>query len=239
MPEMLSTKKPQIEEKPEVKLEYNNRSYQSYVDAGFADYIPHKFRQPHDFIQVFFAAADLRKEPIERTVTAIYRVKAIDYDSPKQERKEFIYYEENWVAKNWFGVAVNPIAGHIEGRYTEVSTKPMYDERTGGHKDNAFAGTRERYYIPWSKKNVDDIIAKSAHSDKSTIRFVIKFSIEDNAGTDNPMQMATRNRFSYDVFANWPWDRIYEWHTWPFDDMYNRPKVNAGKAGPKLEFKPS
>ena len=44
--------------------------------------------------------------------------------------------------------------------------RPKLDERTGEHVDNVFAGTRESYYIPFSKKNVDEIIANSAHSDK-------------------------------------------------------------------------
>ena len=46
----------------------------------------------------------------------------------------------------------------------EVVTTPKLDERTGEHIDNAFAGTRESYYIPFTKKNVDEIIANSAHS---------------------------------------------------------------------------
>ena len=38
--EILSTNKPDIPKKPEVKIEYNNRSYESYMKNGFADNIP-------------------------------------------------------------------------------------------------------------------------------------------------------------------------------------------------------
>src|ERR1043166_6596593 len=106
----------------------------------------------------------------------MFRSKAPDWNSPKRERKEFIWYEERWTGVNWLGIPIeNPLDGHIEGKYTEVLTRPVLDQRTGEHIDNAFAGTRVAYYIPWSKKNVDEIIANSAHSDKSGIRFTIKF----------------------------------------------------------------
>ena len=107
--------------------------------------------------------ADIRKGPVERTVTAMYRLKAIDWNSPKRERKEFIWYEERWTGVNWLGVPVNPIDGHIEGKYSEVVTRPVLDERTGEHIDNAFDGTRESYYIPFSTKNVNEIIEKCSY----------------------------------------------------------------------------
>jgi hypothetical protein len=68
------------------------------------------------------------------------------------------------------------------------------------------------YYLPFSKKLVDDIIAKSAHSDKYTIKFTIKFASEDCPWGN---RMATRDQFTYEQFANWKWDDIYRWHTKP------------------------
>ena len=53
---------------------------------------------------------------------------------------------------NWLGIPVNPIDGHIEGKYIEVVTRPVLDERTGEHIENAFGGTRESYYIPFTKE---------------------------------------------------------------------------------------
>jgi hypothetical protein len=89
------------------------------------------------------------------------------------------------------------------------------------------------YDIPFSKKNVDEIIANSAHSDKSNIRFVVKFGAEDS---QEVMSMSTRSQVSYDVFL-WPWDKLYNWQNWPWEDMNMRPK--ADKSATKLEFKPS
>ena len=33
--DFISTNKPDIPKKPEVKIEYNDRTYQSYIDTGF------------------------------------------------------------------------------------------------------------------------------------------------------------------------------------------------------------
>ena len=96
-----------------------------------------------------------------------------------------------------------------------------------------FGGTREVFYIPFSKTNVDEIIKNSARTDKSNIRFTVKFAMED---TKEAMAQSTRNQFSYDMFL-WPWDKLYEWHHWPVDDLLSRPK--AFKSGTKLGFKPS
>jgi hypothetical protein len=42
--DIISSKKPDVPKKPEVKIEYNNRSYESYIKNGFADNIPHLIR---------------------------------------------------------------------------------------------------------------------------------------------------------------------------------------------------
>jgi hypothetical protein len=105
---------------------------------------------------------------------------------------------------DWLGIPIDPFGDHVEGMYTDVMTKPKPDERTGEHVDNVFAGTRTCFYIPFSKKNVDEIIANSAHSDKDSIKFYVKFGMEDSPDS---FQVSTRNIFSYDRFVNWSWER--------------------------------
>jgi hypothetical protein len=238
--EFISTKKPDIPKKPEVKIEYNDRTYQSYIDSGFGDILSpgsssrmaHMVNSPRNRILKFLNECDIRKGPVERTVIHMYRLKAIDWNSPKRERKEFIWYEERWEGKNWLGIPVNPIDGHIEGKYMEVVTTPKLDERTGEHIDNAFGGTRQVYYIPFTTKNVNEIIANSAHSDKYSIKYTVYFGSEDS--TDSVEQSA-RNAYSYDMFL-WPWDKLYEWQHWPMDSIEMRPRPN--KSATNLEFKP-
>jgi hypothetical protein len=240
--DVISSKKPDVPKKPEVKIEYNDRTYQSYIDTGFEDLLSpgstnrtaHYVNSPRDRILAFLNEADIRKGPVERTVTSMFRLKAIDWNSPKRERKEFIWYEERWTAVNWLGIPLkNPIDGHVEGKYMEVVTTPKLDERTGEHIENTFAGTRESYYIPFTKKNVDEIIANSAHTDKFGIKYTVKFGHEDSPES---MTGSTRNQFSYDMFL-WSWDKLYEWQHWAVDEVAMRPRPN--KSATNLEFKPS
>jgi hypothetical protein len=233
--EILSTVKPDVPKKPEVKIEYNNRSIESFTKNGFADIIPRSVYGPRDRMQQFLNKVDLLKGPIERTVRMIVRLRAPDWNSStkKNERKEFVYYTEDWNANDWLGIPIDPFSEHIEGKYTEVLTKPVLDERSGEHIDNAFAGTRESYYIPFTKKNVDELIANSAHTDKFSIKYIVKFGQEDS---QDAMVSSSRNQFSYDMFL-WPWDKLYEWQHWAWDDVAMRPRPN--KSAANLEFKPS
>jgi hypothetical protein len=235
--EILSTNKPQVEQKPDVKIEYNDKSYESYIKAGFENNIPHIITGPRERINKFPSAVDTRKGPVERSVTMMVRLKAPDYTTKKNERKEWLYYFETWEAKNWLNVPINPLTEHCEGKYTEVLTRPVYDQHTGIHKDTAWGGTREVYYIPFTKTNVDEIIAKSATTDKSGIKFIVKFAAQDSISADNmALTMSMRNQFSYDMFL-WPWDKLYEWQCWPIDEIATRP--SAKRSATKLEFKPS
>jgi len=231
--EILSTIPPDVPKKPEVKIEFNNRSIESFTKNGFADAIPRSVYGPRDRMQKFLSLVDLRKGPLESTVRMIVRLKAPDWNTKKNERKEFIYYFEDWSGVDWLGIPIDPFSEHIEGRFLEAVFKPKLDERTGEHIANVFAGTRESYYIPFSKMNVDEIIANSAHTDKHSIRFVVKWVHEDS--TDFMVQ-SMRNQFSYDMFL-WEWDKLTEWEYWPIDALTTRPKLN--KSSTKLEFKPS
>ena len=85
-----------------------------------------------------------------------------------QEKNSYI--TEDWTGNDWLGIPIDPFSEHVEGKYIECLYRPKLDERTGELIDNVFAGTRESYYIPFRKKNVDEIIANSAHTDKFGIK---------------------------------------------------------------------
>ena len=63
--EILLTNKPDIPKKPEITIEYNNRSYESYVKNGFADKIPRSVYGPHDRMKQFLNKVDFRKGPLK------------------------------------------------------------------------------------------------------------------------------------------------------------------------------
>lgn len=147
-------------------LEYNNRTELSYVEQGLTP--PALDHQEKNFL----SKVDPKIEPVTRSVSKIVRLKAIDYNSPKRERKEFLYYYENWTGRDWLKRTVPPVTDHVEGKYDMILTEPVYDtkeEQLIGYKRS---GTRQVYYIPFSKSKVDEIIDKSMGTDKDTIKFL-------------------------------------------------------------------
>jgi hypothetical protein len=90
--------------------------------------------------------------------------------------------------------------------------------------------------MPFSNKAVDDIIAKSAKTDKQTIRFTIKFESEDCAWG---YRIPIRSQFTYEQFASWKWDDIYKYHTRPHVQQYEDYYKTNGKTGNNLAFEPS
>jgi hypothetical protein len=112
--DIISSKKPDIPKKPEVVLDYNNRSYESYINNGFESDIPRSVSGPHDRMKEWLNKVDLRKGPLERTVRMIVRLKTPDLNLEKHERKEWVYYTEDWTAKDWLGIPIDPFGDHIE-----------------------------------------------------------------------------------------------------------------------------
>jgi hypothetical protein len=98
----------------------------------------------------------------------------------ENERKEYLYYYENWTGKNWLGIQIALVTDHVEGMYYEQLKELKLDPRTGDALEYVRKGQREAYYIPFSKKTVDDIIAGSMGSNLQTIKYIVKFAPEDS-----------------------------------------------------------
>jgi len=167
--------------KPQVKIgEWNQRTAQSYIDNGL------KPPSTLDWeVKWFLATADPKHE-FERNVTKIVKIVAPDYDSKKKELKEYVYWYENWHGRDFVGRKLD-VGDHVEGMYKEqLMEGVLYDNQIVGERRT---GERVRYYIPFSKKAVDDIIAKSTGTDRDGIHFVVKHP-------------HGRIEVSYDVFVN-------------------------------------
>jgi hypothetical protein len=225
--------------KEPTNFEWNNKDVTAYTDL---DLLPPE--RLNMFQRRFLSKVDVTKGPVERSVIAMVRLKAPDYlgqekDKDKTklpERKEFLYYMEEWRGKDIRGIPLNPVSEHVEGKWTRQFTQPHFSQETGEidyyQLDPARAQTI--YYIPFSKKAVDDIIAKSVHTDKNSIVFTIKFASEDNPyGTK---QMPTRNQFTYEQFV-WPWNEIYKHNFKPTVQAYQE-WVNSEKQKDSLSFNP-
>jgi hypothetical protein len=221
MPAEVSKLKPDAStfKRPTPNIEWNDRTEKSYSDNGFST---EQFKASQE--KTFLSQVDLRKAPIERTVTKIVRLKAVDYNTEKRERKEYLYYFENWTGVNWLGIPIAPVTDHIEGLYEEAEKEIVFDPRSGEPTKYKFKGTRPVHYIPFDRKEVDKIIKNSAHSNVETIKYVVKFAAEDWDGIQGS-RIGTRFEVSYDQFVNWSFKDLYVENHKP---LYGQEPKNVG-----------
>jgi hypothetical protein len=132
------------------------------------------------------------------------------------------------------GVPLNPVSDHYEGVWTKQFTRPNWNQEDGTIDYYQLDSTKAQtiYYIPYSKKAVDDIISKSVHTDKDKgITFTIKFGSQDNP-FGQYQQMPSRNQFSYEQFSSWSWKDICKLQFKPTPQAYtewiNREKAKDG-----------
>jgi hypothetical protein len=215
-------------------FEWNNLSIKAYQDIDIE--VPETLCR---WEKLFLSKVDVSKGPIERSVVSMVRLKAPDYSSKEKvpPRKEWIYFMEKWEGKGWNGVPLNPVAEHIEGYWVKQFTKPHFNEQNGEIDYYVLdAGKGQTIYtIPYSKKAVDDIIAKSANTDKDSIVFTIKFGNEDTPWGPHP---ATRAQFSYEQFSSWSWTEICKHQYKPTVEAYNE-WIAKEKAKDGLSFQPT
>jgi hypothetical protein len=97
----------------------------------------------------------------------------------------------------------------------------VLNPQTGDSMHYVRKGQREAYYIPFTKKEVDRVLAQYK-ANPQLIKFVVKFSNEDSP--DGQMRSDSRGRFSYDQFVNWTFGDLYKLHIKPWKDS----EINAG-----------
>ena len=83
----------------------------------------------------------------------------VDYNSPKRESKEVMYYTTEWEAKDWLGNTLRH-AHESEGKYTQTKDiKTRLNPQTGEHIQEYHMGApREAYTIPWDKKKANELL---------------------------------------------------------------------------------
>jgi len=225
-----------LKTKPPVPLnfEFNNLNEKAYQDIGLNP--PGHLGY---FERKFLLMVDLDKGPIERTVMTMTRLKAPDYlnqgDKPRPERKEYLVYSERWDGKNHIGLALNPVH-HTMGVYDKQFTRPHFNQKGEADYNELDPAAKQTIYtIPFSKKTVDDIISKSANSDKYNIIFTVKWSPEDSQ-----LGPATGSRcqWPYDDFVS-DWDILYLKHTRPTAQAWDEYERLKGKTSKNLKFEPT
>jgi len=231
--------------RPIPKITWNNKTESSYIEGGFMPQPDEKGyydEEPPRFYEEqkrFLSEVDTRQGPILREVTHIIRLKTIDWSSEKKERKEYLIWYETWRGRNWLGIDIAPVTGHVEGMYIEQTKKLKLDPRTGEALSYTKGKRQETYYIPYSKKTVDQIIAGFYDKDskdsvkyinnRDSIHYVVKFASEDSPA--GQMRYGQRTEFSYEQFATWTFADLYKMATrpWGNQDLNYGPTMSSYK----------
>ena len=142
-----------------IKFKYLTAAYDSFIKEGFIPPEP-QYRSDKRERQ-FLSQVDVSKRKIKVKITRMYRLKAVDYSNENEESKEYLYWESNWYAKNYLGAEINPVIGHIEGKYKEQTKKLVsgMDPNTGRITADYIKDIpREVYSITFSKTEVDKLL---------------------------------------------------------------------------------
>ena len=199
--------------RPKPRLIFADKSsvtdtYESYAKEGFAHLITNQAEFPFNQKNKFLSSVDLTKGPILVSVQSIIRIVAVDWDSPKRERKEYMYYTTQWQAKNHKNNTIKYILEH-EGRYTQQTKEIVTKTNAKGEDVDVYVkGTaREVYTIPWDKKKANELLTSEQVFGEDSInitnlaevQYTVKFS-------GNP----SRTSFGMQDFLDFKYEKLQE-----------------------------
>lgn len=224
MPTVSTVQPPQPEKtKPKfIFLEKSSTidSYESFRKEGFADLLEdygdnntNKVVFRHQQEMDFLNRVDLKQGPILVTVLSVVRTMAVDLESPKKERREYLYYSTDWEAKDWLGNIIK-CPHESEGHHIQQTKekKVTFNPKTGQHVQEYIRGTpRDAYTIPWDKKYANELLTSEkifgADSINITnlaeVQFVVKFP-NGNPG---------RTGFGMQDWLDLPYDKLQKLST--------------------------
>lgn len=182
-----SSKKPENLPARKQVIEYNNKTYQSFIENGLD--VPRNVGRK----ERIFVARVSDKYPIKRNVVTMIRERILDAQTNKM--REILTYTEDWFGQNWVGLKLPPVRGHIEGVWIKQNLEPVLDEES--HEISGYkAGDSEIIYdYDFNKVNVDNILKKSNTADPELVKFIVK-------GPGGRRGYAT-----YDQFVNSSWEQ--------------------------------
>jgi hypothetical protein len=216
-------------ESKQIDFPFNDRTYESYKKHGLE--VPRQIELSQE--KIFLSLANIEEgRKIERVVTRIIRTKERDYSTGnKVTYREYIWYTENWFGQDWLGQdSVPPVSDHIEGYYMEqlVSVTRERDLKTGqlGPAKTKRTGERPIFYIPFSKKAVEEIVGDQ---DPAGIVFTIKFG----GNIANPADRGLRNNFTYQQLTDLSMEEAFKLNALPSGPLYNRNTAASLKFEPR------
>jgi hypothetical protein len=181
-------------------------TYESFGKEGFGDQLSQGYvnnstehaKRPYEQEKRFLSAVDLTKGPILVSVQSIIRTMAVDWDSPKRERKEMMYYNTEWEAKDWLGNTIR-CSHEAEGKFTEQTKQiqTRLNPQTGEHTQEYHMGVpRDAYKIPWDKKKANELLTSEKIfgedslniTNLSEVQYTVKFPSGNPGRTGFGMQ---------------------------------------------------
>ena len=135
---------------------------------------------------------------------------AVDHNSPKRERKEYMYYTTEWEAKNWLGNTIRH-THEAEGKYTqqtkEINTR--LNPQTGEHiQDYHMGSPREAYTIPWDKKKANELLTSEKIFGEDSLNITnlseVQYTVKFPSG--NP----GRTSFEMSDFLDFKYEKLQE-----------------------------
>lgn len=164
MPRHLSSISPPVEEKPKIRFNFLEKNsvidtYQSFTKEGFADSLSPQAERPYLNHQDFFNRVDLEKRPILVSVQTILRIMAVDWESPKRERIEYMYYTTEWEAKDHLNYTIT-CSHEAEGRFMQQTKETRTKLNPNGEELVQYVRgpAREVYTIAWDKKKANELL---------------------------------------------------------------------------------
>ena len=124
-------------------------TYESFAKEGFAHLMSTQAEFPYLQEKTFLSKVDLSKGPILVSVQSILRIMAVDWDSPKCERKEFMYYTTEWEAKDHLNNTIR-CSHEPEGKFMQQTKETRTKLNPNGEELVQYVRgpAREVYTIP-------------------------------------------------------------------------------------------
>jgi hypothetical protein len=184
-------------------------TYEAYAKEGFAHLMSTQAEFPYLQEKKFLSKVDLTKGPILVSVQTILRIMAIDWDSPKREKKEYLYYTTEWEAKDHLNNTIK-CSHEAEGKYMQQTKETRTKLNPNGEELVQYirGPAREVYTVPWNKKAADLILTGEKYFGEDSINITnlteVQYTVKFPYG--NP----ARTAFEMSDFLDFKYEKLQE-----------------------------
>ena len=183
--------------------------YNSYAKEGFSHLMSPQAEFPYLQEKRFLSKVDLTKGPILVSVQSILRIMAVDWSSPKRERKEYMYYTTEWEAKDHLNNTIK-CQHEAEGKYLQQTKETRTKLNPPGEELVQYVRgpARECYTIAWDKKKANELLTSEKVfgedsiniTNMNEVQYMVKF----------PYGNPARTSFEMSDFLDFKYEKLQE-----------------------------